>query len=132
MLAVALMLLAQEDVEKSLQGAWVGERFTEGDGKGGARGEKVEFLFKDGALAGRKGNGSLIGEARYALGDKSLDATGASGGYRNKVYTGLFKLEGDTLFWCVNGTAGKDRARPTAFVADPGQAHYLIVLKRKP
>jgi uncharacterized protein (TIGR03067 family) len=135
MVAVALALsLLQEDVDKALQGAWIGERFTEGDGKGGARGEKVEFVFKNGVLAGRKGNGSLIGEASYALGEggKALDATGASGGYRGKVYTGLFKLEGDTLFWCVNGTAGKDRPRPTSFNADAGRAHYLIVLKRKP
>lgn len=134
MLAVALVLsLVQEDVDKALQGVWIGERFTEGNGKDGARGEKVEFLFKSGVLAGRKGNGSLIGEASYVLGEggKALDASGASGGYRGKVYTGLFKLEGDTLLWCVNGTAGKDRARPTSFIADPGKAHYLIVLKRK-
>lgn len=129
-----LLLLVQEDVAKSLQGAWSGERYTEGDGKGGARGEKVEFSFKDGVLRGFKGSGSLIGEATYALseGGKALDASGTTGGYRGKTYLGLLKIEGDTLTWCVNGTAGKDRKRPGGFNADPGSAVYLIVLKRKP
>jgi uncharacterized protein (TIGR03067 family) len=134
MLALMLGLLAQEDVAKSLQGVWSGERFTEGDGKGGAKGEKLSFTFKDGVLKGFKASGALIGEATYALGDdgKSLDATGTSGGYRGKVFLGKLKLEGDTLAWCVNGTAGKDRKRPGGFTADPGSAVYLILLKRKP
>jgi uncharacterized protein (TIGR03067 family) len=133
MLALALML-AQEDVAKALQGAWSGERYTEGAGKDGAKGEKVQFTFKDGVLRGFKASGSLIGEATYALeeGGKALDAAGTSGGYRGKTYLGLLKIEGDVLTWCVNGTAGKDRKRPAGFTADPGTAVYLIVLKRKP
>lgn len=128
------LLAAQEDVAKSLQGVWSGERFTEGSGKDGAKGEKVDFLFKDGVLKGYKASGTLIGEASYALSDggKSLDATGTSGGYRGKLYLGHLKIEGDTLFWCVNGAAGKERKRPGGFTADPGNAVYLIVLKRKP
>jgi uncharacterized protein (TIGR03067 family) len=132
---LALMLvLAQEDVAKALQGVWAGERYTEGTGKDGAKGEKVQFTFKDGVLRGFKASGSLIGEATYTLAEegKALDAAGTSGGYRGKTYLGLLKVEGDTLTWCVNGTAGKDRKRPGGFAADPGAAVYLIVLKRKP
>ena len=118
--------------EKDLQGTWKGERFTEGsgDGKGG---EKVEFTFKDNTLTGRKASGVVIGEATYALSDggKSIDATGTTGGYRNKVYPGIIKLDGDKMFWCSAGGGGKDMKRPTAFTANAGAAQYLIVLTRQ-
>ena len=129
-----MLVLAQEDVAKALQGVWAGERYTEGTGKDGAKGEKLSFTFKDGVLRGFKASGAPIGEATYELSDggKALDATGTSGGYRGKLFLGNLKLEGDTLTWCVNGTAGKDRKRPGGFTADPGAAVYLIVLKRKP
>lgn len=142
MLALALLALsggegfpaAQEDTAKALQGSWTGERFTEGTGKDGAKGEKVDFTFKDGVLVGRKASGSLIGEAAFVLSDggKAIDATGSTGGYRGKTFLGVLKIEGDTLAWCMNGTAGKDRKRPGGFTADPGAAQYLIVLKRRP
>ena len=129
-----MLVLAQEDVAKALQGAWTGERYTEGTGKDGAKGEKVQFVFKDGVLRGFKASGAPIGDATYELSDggKALDATGTSGGYRGKLFLGNLKIEGDTLTWCVNGTAGKERKRPGGFSADPGAAVYLIVLKRKP
>lgn len=135
MLALALLCALQGVDAKALQGAWKGERFTEGTGTGDARGEKVDFLFKDGKLQGFKGNGTLIGEAVFTLSPdgKSIDATGTSGGYRNKTYLGILKLEGDTLTWCSSGAAGKNQKRPASFTADAGQAHYLIVLqKQKP
>lgn len=118
---------------KDLEGTWVGARFTEGKGEDPKKGVKVEFTFKGNTLVGRKESKSLIGEASFTLSDggKSIDATGTTGGYRNKTYVGILKVEGDTLTWCTTGTAGKDPKRPSAFAADPGQAHYLIVLKRQ-
>ena len=129
---ILLLLLAGDDVTaKDLQGTWKGERFTEGsgDGKGG---EKVEFTFKDNVLVGRKASGTVIGEATFTIdGGKNMDATGTSGGYRNKSYPGILKLDGDKLLWCIAGGGGKDQKRPGSFTANPGSAHYLIVLTRQ-
>src|ERR1051325_345673 len=132
---VLLLLLpaaADELTAKDLQGTWKGERFTEGsgDGKGG---EKVEFTFKDNTLVGRKASGTPIGEATFTLTEngKNIDAAGTSGGYRNKTYPGIIKVEGDKLTWCVAGGGGKDMKRPGAFTANPGSAHYLIVLTKQ-
>lgn len=130
LLGVLMALAADGVAEKDLQGTWKGERFTEGsgDGKGG---EKVEFTFKDNTLVGRKASGVVIGEATYTLSDgKNIDATGTTGGYRNKTYPGILKIEGDKLIWCSAGGGGKDMKRPTGFTANPGSAHYLIVLTK--
>ena len=138
MARIAILLLALAGIpadgvtEKDLQGTWKGERFTEGsgDGKGG---EKVEFTFKDNAMVGRKASGVVIGEATYALseGGKNIDATGTTGGYRNKTYPGILKIDGDKMLWCSAGGGGKDMKRPTGFTANPGAAHYLIVLTKQ-
>jgi uncharacterized protein (TIGR03067 family) len=133
MLLALVFLLSPDDLTaKDLQGLWKGERFTEGsgDGKGG---EKVEFTFKDNTLVGRKASGTVIGEATFTLSEsgKNIDATGTSGGYRNKTYPGIIKLEGDKLIWCSAGGGGKDMKRPGSFTANPGSAHYLIVLTRQ-
>ena len=124
-----LLLMAAPDLE----GTWVGARFTEGKGDDPAKGEPVEFTFKGSALAGRKGNGTLIGEATFTIAadGKSIDAVGATGGYKGKTYLGILKLEGDTLTWCSSGTAGKSQKRPADFTADSFQGKYLIVLKRR-
>jgi uncharacterized protein (TIGR03067 family) len=128
-----LVALAGDDLTaKDLQGTWKGERWTEGTG-GGQGGEVVEFTFKDNVLVGRKKSGVVIGEATFALteGGKNIDATGTSGGYRNKTYPGIIKVEGDKLTWCSAGGGGKDMKRPGSFAANPGSAHYLIILTRQ-
>src|SRR5436190_809585 len=81
---------------KDLQGTWKGARFTEGAGENAGQGVKVEFTFKDGTLVGRKDSGVVIGEATFTLVDngKSIDALGTGGGYRNKSYPGILKIEG--------------------------------------
>ncbi len=126
-------LLAEEVTVKALQGTWKGARFTEGNGEKAAGGVKVEFTFKDGALVCRKESGAPVGEATFTLSadGKTIDCTGTSAGYRGKAYLGILKIDGDTLTWCSTGGAGKDQKRPGSYVADPGQAHYLIVLKKQ-
>lgn len=133
MLLALLFVVACDDLTaKDLQGTWRGERYTEGTG-GGKGGETVEFTFKDNVLVGRKKSGVVIGEATFALSDggRSIDATGTTGGYRNKTYPGIIKVEGDKLTWCSAGGGGKDMKRPGSFAANPGSAHYLIVLTRQ-
>jgi len=130
-LALLMMVACDDLTAKDLEGTWRGERWTEGSG-GGQGGEVVEFTFKGNALVGRKKSGVVIGEATFTLSDggKSIDATGTSGGYRNKTYPGIIKVEGDKLTWCSAGGGGKDMKRPGSFTANPGSAHYLIVLTK--
>ncbi|MFN3486115.1 MAG: hypothetical protein ACK44W_11620, partial [Planctomycetota bacterium] len=71
---------------KDLEGAWTGLRFTESRGDDASKGVPVEFTFKGNFLAGRKENGSLIGEATFSIDGRHLDATGTTGGYRGKSY----------------------------------------------
>jgi uncharacterized protein (TIGR03067 family) len=131
-LLFALAASADDVTSKDLQGTWKGARFTEGAGENAAQGVKVEFTFKDATLVGRKDSGVPIGEATFTLSEngKNIDATGTGGGYRGKSYPGILKLEGDKLYWCVAGAAGKDQKRPGSFVASPGSC-YLIVLTRQ-
>lgn len=133
---LALLLSAPpqaDDLLKALQGTWQGARFTEGNGKDGAKGEALVLTVKDQALVVRKANGSPVGEAVLTIGadGKSVDALGTTGGYRNKTYLGILKIEGDALTWTCNGTAGKDKQRPNGWTADAGGAVYLIVAARK-
>jgi uncharacterized protein (TIGR03067 family) len=134
-LLIALLCAAADDgvTVKALQGTWKGARFTEGKGDDASKGVKVELTFKDNALVGRKESNAPIGEATFTLSadGKSIDATGTSSGYRGKTYLGILKLENDTLTICIAGSGGKEAKRPTSFVAEPGPAHYLIVLKRQ-
>jgi uncharacterized protein (TIGR03067 family) len=133
---LVLLLLAPPDgaeTLKALQGVWEGARFTEGNGKDGAKGEALVLTVKDKALVVRKANGSPVGEATLAIDPdgKGVDALGTSGGYRNKTYLGILKIEGDALTWTINGTAGKNKERPTGWTANAGGAVYLIVAARK-
>lgn len=134
-LLTALPARADDLTLKDLQGTWKGARFTEGDGSNASNGVKVEFTFKDNTLVGRKESQAPIGEATFTLSadGKSIDASGTSGGYRNKQYLGILKLEGDKLYWCSTGSGAKDQKRPAGFTANPGSAHYLLILtKQKP
>lgn len=130
--ALLFAVMCGDLTAKDLQGTWKGERWTEGTG-GGKGGETVEFTFKDNVLVGRKKSGVVIGEATFTLseGGKNIDATGTTGGYRNKTYPGILKVEGDKLTWCSAGGGGKDMKRPGSFAANPGSAHYLIILTRQ-
>ena len=132
LLALLLLLPADDLTAKDLEGSWKGERYTEGTG-GGQGGEVVEFTFKGNTLVGHKKSGVVIGEATFSLseGGKNIDATGTTGGYRNKTYPGILKLEGDKLTWCSAGGGGKDMKRPGSFTANAGSAHYLIVLTKQ-
>ena len=134
---LALILLgvpagADDATIKSLQGRWTGARYTEGNGENQGSAQKVDILFKDNTLVCVKESGALVGNATFTVSadGKQIDATGTSSGYQNKTYPGILKIEGDKLWWCTSGTAGKNAKRPGSFVANAGDAAYLIVLTR--
>jgi uncharacterized protein (TIGR03067 family) len=130
----ALFLAPADDLKLAdLDGAWDGARYTEGRGDDASGGERLQLTFKDGKVTVRKASGAPVGEATLTLAadGRSIDALGTTGAYRNKTYPGIVKLEGDSIRWCLAGTAGKDAKRPADFTANPGSAHYLIVAKRR-
>ena len=135
-LAALLLLCAPaagpDDVVKSLQGRWTGARYTEGNGENQGNAQKIDFVFKDNTLVCVKESGAPVGSATFVIlpDGKGIDATGTSSGYLNKTYFGILKVEGDKLWWCCNGTAGKNQKRPDSYVANAGGAQYLIVLTR--
>jgi uncharacterized protein (TIGR03067 family) len=119
-------------VVKALQGHWTGARYTEGNGDNQSGAQKLEFVFKDNTLICVKENGSLVGGATFTVSadGKQIDCTGTSSGYQNKTYPGILRVDGDKLWWCTSGAAGKNAKRPTSFTANAGEASYLIVLTR--
>ena len=123
---------ADDAVSKALQGRWTGARYTEGNGENQGGAQRLDFVFKDNTLACAKEAGALVGQATFTVSadGKQIDCVGTSSGYQNKTYLGILKLEGDKLWWCTSGTAGKNQKRPSSFVANSGEASYLIVLTR--
>jgi uncharacterized protein (TIGR03067 family) len=134
---LALLLLcasgtADDAVSKALQGRWTGARYTEGNGENQGGAQKLEVVFKDNTLVCVKDSGAPVGQATFTVSadGKQIDCVGTSSGYQNKTYLGILKVEGDKLWWCTSGSAGKNQKRPTSFVANAGEASYLIVLTR--
>jgi uncharacterized protein (TIGR03067 family) len=123
---------ADDGVVKSLQGRWTGARYTEGNGDNQGGAQRIDMVFKDNTLVCTKESGAPVGSATFVIlaDGKSIDATGTSSGYQSKTYFGILKVEGDKLWWCCSGTAGKNQKRPDSFVANAGGAQYLIVLTR--
>lgn len=116
----------------ALQGVWRGARFSAGKGEDPDKGVALELTFKGNHINGKRlPEEKLIGEGDFkVLADgKRLDATGATGGFKGKSYPGIFKIQGDTLLWCVT-TSGNPEDRPTDFVAEPAKKSYLIIVKR--
>lgn len=134
---LALLLLCapasgDDAITKALQGRWTGARYTEGNGENQNGAQKLDFVFKDNALVCVKESGAPVGSATFTVSadGKQIDCVGTGNGYQNKTYPGILKVEGDKLWWCCSGTAGKNAKRPDSFVANAGQTAYLIVLTR--
>lgn len=125
---------ADDGGSKALQGTWRGVRFL--DSKNDKKGVELQLTFKGNHLvanrvAGGK-EGDLIGEGdiKVSADGKNLDAVGTTGGYKNKTYHGIIKIEGDTLTWCT-APSGKTQQRPKEFVGDPGEHTILIIVKKQ-
>ncbi|MBI5774355.1 MAG: TIGR03067 domain-containing protein [Verrucomicrobia bacterium] len=139
----ALLAQTPEAAEmKKLDGTWVGG--VKGGGGGGGKGGKVgkgggqgfmvsvtELVIKDGKITAKGDRGSDFGAGTYKLNlganPKVLDASGTGGRSAGKTHLGIYKLNGDTLEWCV-GNPGI--ARPKDYFTTP-QVQFHMVLQRK-
>jgi len=114
-----------------LVGVWKG--FTvDGKGENPDRGPvKLELTITEKTIHGIEIKGDERvdhGEGEYTLDPaadpRQLDGAKAVGRNRKQVYIGIYKLEGDTLKWCVS----PQKVRPTTFETRKGQ--FLLILKR--
>jgi uncharacterized protein (TIGR03067 family) len=124
---------AVEAEMKKLEGTWEGYA-VEGQGENPDRGPvhlrltftgakiKAFDLAKDGK---DMGSGTCTLDPSKQL--KEIDATGiVLPGRRERTYPGIYKVDGDTLKWCVDN---RRKGRPKEFRTANGK--YLLILKRK-
>lgn len=114
-----------------LVGVWKG--FTvEGKGENPDRGPvKLEMTITERVIRGiqiRDKERIDHGEGEYTLNlgasPHHLDAVKTIGQGRTQSFVGVYKLEGDTLHWCVS----PQKVRPESFETKKGQ--FLLIFKR--
>jgi uncharacterized protein (TIGR03067 family) len=114
-----------------LVGVWKGYT-VEGKGENPDAGPvKLELTFTERTIQGieiREAERFDHGEGEYTLQldtePRRLDAAKSRGAGRKQEYIGIYRLEGDTLKWCVSPR----KVRPETFETVKGQ--YLLILKR--
>jgi uncharacterized protein (TIGR03067 family) len=125
-------VLANEDAKarEALSGNWKGFA-VEGRGDRPDHGPvKLDLTISAKTIRGveiKDGERIDHGEGEYTLGLKSdpkhLDATRTNERGRVDAWVGIYKVEGDKLYWCV-----ARKTRPTTFETVKGQ--FLLILKR--
>jgi len=132
----ALALLSadtnEQEERKKLVGVWNG--FTvEGRGETPDRGPvKLKLTVSEKTIKGIQFDGSKVvdhGEGEFTIdmsqNPKHLDAAKTNERGRKVEYFGIYKLEGDTLKWCVSPR----KQRPTDF--QTGNGNFLVIVKRQ-
>ena len=122
------------DVEKELkkfQGVWTFESVESGGKKLSANlFEKMTVRFEGDKYSVLMGD-MVVEVATQKLdpsrSPKAVDSTVTDGPNKDKVYLGIYEIDGDTLKVCFD-EAGKKR--PTAFKTEVGSAMVLVVHKR--
>lgn len=134
-ICVIVPLGAQEpanSARKDLVGVWAGYA-VEGKGENPDRGPvKLELTVSPDSIKARQWKGKEVidlGEGTFEIqpdkspahldGNKKLDNPN-----RKEIWLGIYRIEGDTLKWCVGR-----KARPTEF--ETKQGAFLLILKRK-
>ncbi len=122
-IVAAQLALAAEDgseARKQLLGVWKGRV------QDGATGHQITFTNE--LITGVKDGTRDLGKGSYTLDLANkpwrMDATEVKDdGKKGRQYFGIYKLEGDSLTWCV-GT----KETPTTF--ETGNGQFMLVLKR--
>lgn len=130
MILTAAIASAADDAAKPLQGTWRGTRFGEGKGEDTSKGVALELTFTGNHVTGQRVPKGSLGEGDIKVTSGKMDAVGTAGGFKGKTIPGIFKIEGDTLRWCVT-TSGSEANRPADFVAEPSKQTWLMVLKKQ-
>lgn len=128
---VATASPAEAAVEE-LQGTWTATQ-AERDGKAAADvvGHQLSFTGDRFKLRSKDGKTLYAGTFRVGPGAKpaSIDFEHTEGELKEKVWKGIFALDGDTLTTCDNAP-NLDKDRPAAFKAKSGSGYVLITFKR--
>ena len=119
---------------KKLEGVWEGF-VVEGKGEKADRGPfqlRITITGDKMSAVDLKNNNKDMGSGTFKLDPskalKTLDATGVVlPGKRDKIYRGIYELDGDTLKWCVDNKQREEH--PTEFRSNAG--NFLMVLKRQ-
>jgi uncharacterized protein (TIGR03067 family) len=87
-------------------------------------------VIKDGKISAKDGRGGGMGQGTYRLdaGTKQLDAVGLAGQQQGKNFTGIYRLNGDNLEWCV---ANPGIPRPTQYYTRQQVQFHLILTRKK-
>ncbi len=124
---------AQEQQERQkFVGVWKGYT-VEGRGENPDWGPvKLELHITEKTIKGLEFKGTNVvdyGEGEYVLdlsqSPKHLDGLQTNQRGRQQQYLGIYRLEGDTLYWCVT----PQKVRPETFENKKGQ--FLLILKRQ-
>lgn len=123
--------LAEIQLRKDLAGVWNGFA-VEGKGEKPDQGPaKLKLTFSEKTIQGIEYKGATPvdqGEGEYLLDLKTdpqqLDGVKTNTRGRKDIWLGIYKLEGDKLYWCV-----AKRERPETFETVKGQ--FLMILKRE-
>ena len=124
---------SEPDARKQLIGIWRGYA-VEGKGETPDRGPaKLQLTITEKSIHGieiKAGERVDHGEGAFTLDlaadPKVLDASQTGERGRARAYLGIYKLEGDTLKWCVS----PQKKRPATF--ETGKGQFLMILKRDP
>lgn len=128
----SLISMGADKPEPTLDGTWRGYA-VEGKGEKPDRGPvHMELVVKGDVMTATQlgDTGKDLGEGTYTRGTegdlKTMDGTRTKKPGAGQKYLGIYKVDGDTLYWCV-GTPRNPR--PKEFETKKGQ--FLVILKRE-
>jgi uncharacterized protein (TIGR03067 family) len=122
---------AKKDLD-AMQGTWRIESIQESFGKAPPEDSVKEFVVTvkhDVMKITHKGAAGPVFKLKLdpAKTPKTIDFTHSEGPDKGKTEPGIYKIDGDTLTYCVTDI-GKER--PTVFATKEGTKNSLFVLKR--
>ena len=128
LLFLSLTLLADDTKDASnIQGTWIIESAM-ADGKEDNEIKGDRMTFKDGIVTVKTKEKDEKGTYKIDPSQKPKTIDVKEDG-KDKVYQGIYKLEGDKLTICIPEQAGNKR--PTEFTAKEGSKQMILQLKRE-